>query len=117
MAEETQVEPGEPPELKYMDLDEFVSGGYLLEVNRQFFHPLGLGLEVRTAPDGKVVLISGIWDCRDDPEGIIFGDDVLDSDTVKTKHNALLAEQERWAARRFKALGYVIQPMPGETSE
>lgn len=59
--------------MKYMDIAEFRDGGYLLEVNRRFFHPLGLALECTQEDDGSQRL-SGIQDHRDDPEGIIYGD-------------------------------------------
>lgn len=56
---------------QYMDIDEFVRLGFLQEVNRQFLHPHGLALAVERDDDGNYSL-SGIWDSRDDPEGIIF---------------------------------------------
>ena len=67
---------------KQMDIREFVEFGYLQEVNRRFFHPLGLALEVdkprqydivtkKRLADGEMEL-SGVWDSRDDPEGILF---------------------------------------------
>lgn len=57
--------------IKYMDIKEFREEGYLQEANRRFFHPLGLALEIYRDRDGKES-IAGIWDYRDDPEGIIF---------------------------------------------
>jgi hypothetical protein len=57
--------------IKYMDIKEFREEGYLQEANRRFFHPLGLALETYKDRDGKES-IAGIWDYRDDPEGIIF---------------------------------------------
>ena len=56
-----------------MDLNEFRDAGYLMEVNRVFFHPLGLALAVTFDKDtGKVTALEGILDSRDDPEGFIF---------------------------------------------
>ena len=46
-------------DVKYIDIKEFVSNGFLQEANRQFFHPLGLALEVRVNGDGEEHL-SGI---------------------------------------------------------
>lgn len=88
-------------EVKRIDIKEFRELGFLQEANRQFFHPLGLALEVvvadcekcgghgRRAPrsaaekgktppcaacggSGKVERLGGVWDYRDDPEGIAF---------------------------------------------
>ena len=42
--------------IKYLDLIEFRDFGFLQEVNRQFFHPLGLALEIRYLDNGEVVL-------------------------------------------------------------
>ena len=58
--------------IKKMDIKEFHEKGFLLEVNRQFFHPLGLALEITVEDDGTGS-ISGVWDYRDDPEGMAYG--------------------------------------------
>ena len=60
--------------IKRIDIKEFREFGYLQEVNRQFFHPRGLALEVNVDNDGNESL-GGIWDYRDDPQGIIYGFD------------------------------------------
>ena len=57
---------------KYLDIKEFVDGGYLQEVNRQFFHPIGLALEVGIKEKEQEYYISGVWDYRDDPKGVYF---------------------------------------------
>ena len=59
--------------MKYMPIEEFKERGYLQEANRLFFHPIGLALVVSRDEDGSMELC-GIQDCRDDPEGMIFGD-------------------------------------------
>lgn len=56
---------------KYMSLKEFRTEGYLHELNRQFLHPLGLALEIKVDDEGNDTF-GGIWDCRDDPDGIMF---------------------------------------------
>jgi hypothetical protein len=101
---------------KYITMSEFQGEGFLLEANRQFFHPHGLALEINrvsTEPGATPVhalalrddtynelcallttagasdalieavhgarryevgegYITGVWDCRDDPEGVIM---------------------------------------------
>ena len=68
MGEDLQIE-----DIKQLDWNEFVNEGFLQEANRQFFHPLGLALEVEIDDDGNAVGISRIWDYRDDAEGMLFG--------------------------------------------
>jgi hypothetical protein len=92
-------------DIKYIDIKEFRERGYLQEVNRRFLHPLGLALEVRQGEDG-VEVVSGVWDYRDDPEGMNFAPGVIDP--LKVSQVA-----EQWAEKadvRQETLGYVIQP-------
>jgi hypothetical protein len=88
--------------VRYIDPEELRRQGYLQEVNRRFFHPLGLALELRVE-HGRAVAVSGIWDYRDDPEGIVFG--AVDADKVANIDRLL---QEREEPRR-QALGFFIQ--------
>lgn len=64
-------------DIKYIDVKEFRELGFLQEANRQFFHPLGLALEVVVDEDGEESL-GNIWDYRDDPEGILYSEDMID---------------------------------------
>lgn len=96
-----------PRRLKRMSIGEFRRLGYLQEVNRQFFHPLGLALEVHVNQDGSMRL-SGVWDCREDPEGVYYAG----PDAPRPEKAAFVAEQlARRAEVRREALGYVIQPV------
>ena len=81
--------------IKRMNIKEFRKVGFLQEANRLFFHPLGLALEIIatwpkdvTAEEKKKYKIpfnhpkakhslGGVWDYRDDPEGMLFGDDAM----------------------------------------
>jgi hypothetical protein len=111
--------------INYMTVSEFQSEGYLHEVNRQVLHPLGIALEVRVPKKRKMKLrervqyawwvfrhgskdgwISGIWDYRDDPEGMAYGEGTLSPE--KAKHI-----RELWRERRHERrqrLGYIVQP-------
>ena len=60
-------------ERKYMPIQEFVERGFLQEINRRLLHPCGLALEVVYEEWGEMHL-GGVWDARDDPEGIIFAE-------------------------------------------
>jgi hypothetical protein len=93
--------------IKHMDIKEFHEQGFLQEANRQFFHPLGLALEVRVTEgtdgtDGKK--LGGIWDYRDDPEGMLFGQDV---DPVKAANVKKLHDEK--AKVRMERYGFVVQ--------
>lgn len=102
----------EASDRKYMSLEEFKDSGYLQEVNRRFLHPLGLALELGAATPDGVLYINGIWDCRDDPEGIRFAPPPPSVDKV-------MAVDAEWQTReplRTAALGYMIQP-PEEPSD
>ena len=100
--------PGE--DMKYIDIEKFVDEGYLQEVNRQFFHPLGLALTVTAETDdetGEPVgpwSLAGIRDVRDDPEGMIFTE--VDTEKVRKVEEAASARK----GPRTKGLGYWVQP-------
>ena len=92
--------------IKRMDIKEFRNLGYLQEVNRQFFHPLGLALEVIIDDESGNERLGGIWDYRDDPEGMRFGDNDIDID----KTRRIKALQRAKAMQRKLILSYIIQP-------
>lgn len=74
----------ENPEIKYMDFNEFMEFGFLQEVNRKFFHPMGLAVEMNIDKEtGKATGLGRIWDFREDPEGIFFMEGMIDKDKVK----------------------------------
>ncbi len=87
-----------------IDIKEFREIGLLQEINRQFLHPLGLALEVRIDDDGNETL-GGIWDYRDDPEGMLYGEDVIDLKKVKTVAEFINKQHKK----RRDVVGYVIQ--------
>ncbi len=91
--------------VNYMDIKEFQQLGFLQEANRQFFHPLGIALEWTEDDDGKCFL-SGVWDYRDDPEGMIFG---YRPDPAK----AIRVEEEysRHVEGRLALMGSIVQPL------
>jgi len=92
-------------EHKSIKLQEFLDKGYLQEVNRLFFHPLGLSFEVVVNEDDKVVKFWDIWDYRDNPEGAIF------NNLSKEKAFNVEEQKQKLAETRLKLLGYSIQPI------
>lgn len=92
-------------EIKYITIKEFRERGYLQELNRQFLHPLGMALEVRHNDDGTEAL-GGVWDYRDDPEGMRY-----EGIDLEAKAGIVLDEWMDKSEQRMKTLGYVVQPV------
>jgi len=93
-------------DIKYIDITEFREMGFLQEANRLFFHPLGLALEVNIDDDGTERL-SGVWDYRDDPEGMVFDKESLSLE----KWRNVSQEKVRHFSARVKLFGQYIQPL------
>ena len=55
--------------------------------------------------------LGGIWDYRDDPEGVTFGGDYLDTNEAKKKAAFIAREQSIRAEKRQERLGFNVQPM------
>jgi len=92
---------------KYMDVREFVASGLLFEVNRTVLHPLGLALEVKVEDDGSMEF-GGIWDCRDDSEGILFAPENFDHGNEKFETYMRERGQAALELRR-NLLGFLVQ--------
>ena len=93
----------------YMDLEEFCDQGYLQEVNRRFFHPLGLHLHV--GRDGPSLVIRGVIDCREDPAGVVY--EPIHEFATKCRQGAAAYVGRIWTERgrdRLDECGYMIQP-------
>jgi hypothetical protein len=89
-----------------ISVKDFREKGYLQELNRRFLHPLGMALQVTVRDDGQE-FISGIWDQRNDPEGIIFDESLIDVEKAKEVEKEFLEK----SATRKNSLGYIIQPL------
>lgn len=93
-------------DVQYIPIADFREAGYLQEANRQWFHPLGLAL----AADVDAGTLT-VWDCRDDPEGIIFTMPAeLDGHMRANAENVAREQHARHAVRRAR-IGYVVQPI------
>lgn len=94
-------------DVKKMSVKDFREQGYLQELNRVFLHPLGLALEVNLNEDGTESF-GEVWDYRDDPEGMIYGENMIDgTKTTRIRQEGLSKQSVRYAH-----FGWVIQP-PG----
>lgn len=99
---------------KYINIKEFREKGYLQEVNRRFFHPLGLALEVI---QNENEILGGIWDYRDDPEGIYYNlknSDQDRKDLFKQKKKYIDDQFDKFKKTRIDILGFDIEPVNEE---
>ena len=99
--------------IKRINIKEFREKGYLQELNRRFLHPLGLALEVIVLDDGTENL-GGIWDYREDKEGIRY--DIANSDSNRKERFAekkafIDAEFDDRCKIRKNLLGFDIEPI------
>jgi hypothetical protein len=96
-----------------MITSEFREQGYLQELNRQFFHPLGLALEVTVEEDGTEKL-GGIWCYQEDPEGIQYDYANFSQERLteaRRKRDNISNVKNSRLKERHKALGYWIEPI------
>lgn len=94
-------------------LKSFVKKGYLQELNRRFLHPLGLALEI-SIDNNNNEMLSGIWDYRDNNEGIYY--DINNSDDkrknrFKNNKSFINNELKVRSKNRKELLGFDIEPI------
>lgn len=92
-------------EIKRMDIKEFQEMGLLAELNRVFLHPLGLALEVVIDDETNKTKLGGIWDYRDDPEGMLYSKEHFPTEKCKNAQK-FIAEKHK---QRQEVLGYIYQ--------
>lgn len=97
-------------EIKRIPIKEFRELGFIQEINRRFLHPCGLALEVIVDKDAGTETLGGVWDYRDDPEGMEFAEGVISVEKARSVDRLLKAKEET----RLRELGYVVQPVPEE---
>lgn len=93
---------------KILTVKEFREMGFIQEINRLLLHPLGLALEVTIDKETKDEAIYRIWDNRDDPEGMIYADGIIDVDKARKIQDATVRAMQL----RQVELGFHIQPLP-----
>jgi hypothetical protein len=93
--------------VKTLDLEVLRDDGYLQEVNRLFFHPLGLALAVALPTKaGEPPPSLSVLDAREDLEGFHFIENDLNVKFLRL-HN--ISRLRRVA--RVNKLGYWVQPL------
>jgi len=101
---------GRKMEVKRIPISEFRRLGYLQELNRRFLHPLGLAIESVINEDGSESL-GGVWDYRDDPEGMLFNLDLIDTTGASERAQRIDEEIESKRIARINACGAIVQPI------
>ena len=95
---------------EYVPVNELVDQGYLQEVNRRFFHPLGLALTVMLDDDNpEESKILGIRDYRSDPVGVSFHDSVITDPEAARKQANVDVEFSKREEARIESIGSVVQ--------
>jgi hypothetical protein len=106
MSDETKTSE----EIKRIPIKEFRDLGFIQEINRLLLHPCGLALEAIVDLDTGEATLGGVWDYRDDPEGIRFQDGVLSREKKESVDDLFYSK----AQYRRDNLGYFVQPIPEE---
>lgn len=91
--------------IKRMDIKEFREMGLLAELNRVFLHPLGLALEIIIDDETGKEKLGGIWDYRDDPEGMLYSQEHFPTEKIKKAQGFIKQKHEQ----RMKTLGFIYQ--------
>jgi hypothetical protein len=91
-------------EIKRIEIKEFREMGLLAELNRSFLHPLGLALEIVVDDDGTEKL-GGIWDYRDDLEGMLYSKEHFPKEKIKVAQKFIKEKHDQ----RKKNLGFIYQ--------
>ena len=92
-------------DIKRIPIKEFRELGFIQEINRRLLHPCGLALEVIVDLETGEEKLGGIWDYRDDPEGMAFADGMITVDKVMSVETLFRSK----ALYREEHLGYFIQ--------
>lgn len=93
--------------IKTVTPKDLLDWGLIFEINRKVLHPLGLAIAVEITEKGTS-FSDGVWDYRDDPEGLLFSGETFDQGNTKFKKF-----MEEFGANklleRANTLGYIYQ--------
>jgi len=107
-------------DIKRINIKEFRELGFLQELNRQFLHPMGLALEIVVDDDSGEEKLGGIWDYRNDPEGIIYEIANSDDDRIKSfndKADFVEKHINKMIKSRIENIGYGVEQIPKKKTE
>jgi hypothetical protein len=98
-------------DIKRIPLKEFRELGFIQEINRRVLHPCGLALEVILDTETGEEKFGGVWDYRDDPEGMAFGE--VSADKARSVDDLWFSKIDT----RMENFGWVVQPVPEDEKE
>lgn len=97
--------------IKRIDIKEFRELGLIQEINRRLLHPMGLALEVVISDEDGSEKLGGVWDFRNDPEGLAFQAGLLETETAREKARRVDELFNSKKEIREKNLGWHVQPI------
>lgn len=92
------------PDFKALSCREFFELGYLQEVNRLFFHPLGLSICLTGDPPQIA-----IYDFRDNIGGVAYSKRAIENPQFQLRSERVELESAARMMQRQKSLGFGIQ--------
>lgn len=95
--------------MKRISMEEFQTKGYLQEVNRLFFHPLGLSLTITINKETGKKTLGPINDFRDEKGGVVFVSTSGSNFIRRVK--AIQRIITKLSQVRQKFHGFIIQPL------
>jgi len=90
-----------------------LDNGFLFEINRMVLHPQGLAMEIDLDSNGDVTGFGGLWDYRDDPEGLRYEPETFRQGQQKYARY-MRKIGSKVVSLRNTVLGYIEQTEPGE---
>lgn len=102
-----------PDDIKQISIKEFRKLGFIQEINRRLLHPCGLALEVVIDPETGKEILGGVWDYRDDPEGMYYKNEELSRAKAQSVTDLFYAKLNH----RREEFGHIIQPVPEKKLE
>lgn len=106
-------------ERKTLNYKELSDNGFITELNRLLFHPIGLAIGTKKTynDDLSEVDILHIFDCSDEEFGIEFNDDPETTERILNKYNKFQEFIKSRIEVNRRKRGYTIQPFDKVYSE
>jgi len=102
-----------PDDIKLISIKEFRKLGFIQEINRRLLHPCGLALEVVIDLETGKEMLGGVWDYRDDPEGMYYKNEELSRAKAQSVTDLFYSKLNH----RREEFGHIIQPVPEKKLE
>lgn len=97
--------------MNMLSIEEFVSLGYLQELNRRFLNTFGLFMDINK--DG----FASIHDYRSNPKDAVFNFQLFNEDQIAdslSKNDYINREMFRVYSEREDTIGFIVEPISKE---